>query len=151
MILISHRGNIDGKNTERENHPDYIDEAISKGYDVEIDVWYEDGKLLLGHDEPQYDVSLEWLENRSPSLWIHCKNMGALSYFNEYGDTKSSQFNYFSHDVDMGVLTSHNYIWSTNLYNRGILVLPEVFNKEPIEGTIGICSDYIKNYKSYNK
>jgi len=147
MILISHRGNLEGKNTERENHPDYIDEAISKGYDVEIDVWYEDGKLLLGHDEPQYEVSLEWLENRSPSLWIHCKNMDALSYFNEYGDTKSSQFNYFSHDVDMGVLTSHNYIWSTNLYNRGILVLPEVFNKEPIEGTIGICSDIIQNYK----
>ena len=151
MILISHRGNIDGKNTERENHPDYIDEAISKGYDVEIDVWYEDGKLLLGHDEPQYDVSLEWLKKRSSSLWIHCKNMDALSYFNEYYDTKSSQFNYFSHDVDMGVLTSYNYIWSTNLYNRGILVLPEVFNKQPIEGTIGICSDYIKNYKSYNK
>ena len=147
MILISHRGNLEGKNTERENHPDYIDEAISKGYDVEIDVWYEDGKLLLGHDEPQYEVSLEWLENRSPSLWIHCKNMDALSYFNEYGDTKSSQFNYFSHDVDMGVLTSHNYIWSTNLYNRGILVLPEVFNKEPNEGTIGICSDIIQNYK----
>ena len=147
MILISHRGNLEGKNTERENHPDYIDEAISKGYDVEIDVWYEDGKLLLGHDEPQYEVSLEWLENRSPSLWIHCKNMDALSYFNEYGDTKSSQFNYFSHDVDMGVLTSHNYIWSTNLYNRGILVLPEVFNKEPNEGTMGICSDIIQNYK----
>jgi len=147
MILISHRGNLEGKNTEIENHPDYIDEAISKGYDVEIDVWYDGGKLLLGHDEPQYKVSLEWLENRSPSLWIHCKNMDALSYFNEYGDTKSSQFNYFSHDVDMGVLTSHNYIWSTNLYNRGILVLPEVFGKTPNEGTLGICSDIIQNYK----
>ena len=147
MILISHRGNLEGKNTKRENHPDYIDEAISKGYDVEIDVWYEDGKLLLGHDEPQYEIALEWLENRSPSLWIHCKNMDALSYFNEYGDIKSSQFNYFSHDVDMGVLTSHNYIWSTNLYNRGILVLPEVFGKTPNEGTLGICSDIIQNYK----
>ena len=25
MILISHRGNINDKNTERENHPDYIE------------------------------------------------------------------------------------------------------------------------------
>ena len=37
MILISHRGNIDGKIVERENHPEYIDEAIALGYDVEID------------------------------------------------------------------------------------------------------------------
>ena len=73
--------------------------------------------------------------------------MDALSYCNEYDDTISKQFNYFSHDVDMGVLTSHRYIWSTNLYNRGILVLPEVFGKEPFEGTIGICSDVIQNYK----
>lgn len=147
MILISHRGNIDGRRVPFENKPDYIDEAINAGYDVEIDVWYIDGKLWLGHDEPQYEVSLEWLEFRSPSLWIHCKDMNSLSYFNRYSNTKSNQFNYFSHDVDMGVLTSHNYIWSINLYDGGILVLPEIFNKKPIEGTIGICSDIIKNYK----
>ena len=151
MILISHRGNIDGKNTERENHPSYIDEAIEAGYDVEIDIWYLEGRLFLGHDTPQYIVDINWLENRSPSLWIHCKNMDSLSYFNEYADTISSQFNYFSHDVDMGVLTSHNYIWSTNLYDRGILVLPEVFNKEPMETTIGVCSDVIKKYKDESK
>jgi hypothetical protein len=148
MILISHRGNVDGKNTPMENHPSYIDIALNLGYDVEIDVWYIDGKLWLGHDEPQYEVSLEWLELRSPSLWIHSKDMNSLSYFNEYSNKVSSQFNYFSHDVDMGVLTSHNYIWSTNLYNRGILVLPEVFNREPNKGTLGICSDIIQNYKN---
>jgi hypothetical protein len=147
MILISHRGNINGKNTEKENHPSYIDTALNLGDDVEIDIWYIDDKLWLGHDEPQYEVSLEWLELRSPSLWIHCKDMNSLSYLNEYSDKVSSQFNYFSHDVDMGVLTSHNYIWSTHLYDRGILVLPEVFNKEPIEGTLGICSDIIEKYK----
>ena len=47
MILISHRGNINGKNTEKENHPSYIDEAIKGEYDVEIDVWYVDEKLWL--------------------------------------------------------------------------------------------------------
>ena len=151
MILISHRGNINGKNVEMENHPSYIDTALNLWYDVEIDVWYIDGVLFLGHDSPQYEVSLEWLEHRSPSLWIHCKDMNSLSYFNEYSNTKSNQFNYFSHDVDMGVLTSHNYIWSTHLYDRGILVLPEVFNKEPNERTIGICSDVIEKYKNESR
>jgi len=151
MILISHRGNIDGKIPSAENHPSYIDTALNLGYDVEIDVWYVGDKLCLGHDVPQYEVSLEWLELRSPSLWIHCKDMNSLSYFNEYSNKISSQFNYFSHDVDMGVLTSHNYIWSTHLYDRGILVLPELFNREPIERTLGICSDVIKKYKDERK
>jgi hypothetical protein len=151
MILISHRGNIDGKIPSVENHPSYIDTALNLGYDVEIDVWYVDDKLYLGHDVPQYEVSLEWLELRSPSLWIHCKDMNSLSYFNEYSNKISSQFNYFSHDVDMGVLTSHNYIWSTHLYDRGILVLPEVFNREPNKGILGVCSDVIKKYKDEGK
>ena len=34
MILISHRGNLTGKNPERENHPDYIKEALDLGFDV---------------------------------------------------------------------------------------------------------------------
>ena len=64
MILISHRGNINGKNTEKENHPDYIDEAITLGSDVEIDLWSIEGVLLLGHDEPQYGISQHWLNER---------------------------------------------------------------------------------------
>ena len=31
MILISHRGNIDGPNTDNENKPSYIASAISRG------------------------------------------------------------------------------------------------------------------------
>ena len=38
MILIAHRGNIDGPNPEMENNPQYIDKAIDSGYNVEIDV-----------------------------------------------------------------------------------------------------------------
>ena len=148
MILIAHRGNTVGRNPDKENNPDYIAKAIKQGYDVEVDIWYLEGKLFLGHDNPDYLVDVNWLANHSNKLWIHCKNMDALSYFNEYEWNKSNQFNYFSHDKDLGVLTSHSYIWSTNLYDRGILVLPELFNKEPLKGTIGICSDIVSNYKT---
>jgi hypothetical protein len=71
--------------------------------------------------------------------------MDALSQLNEL-DSNGSKLNYFSHEEDLGVLTSRGYIWSTNLYKRGILVMPEVFDKEPNENTLGVCSDYIKNY-----
>ena len=38
MILISHRGNVNGKLPNRENTISYIKEAIAKGFDVEIDI-----------------------------------------------------------------------------------------------------------------
>ena len=145
MKLISHRGNLNGPNPEQENHPDYIWDAIRAGFDVEIDVWWVDGKFKLGHDEPQYDFPFDLIKNHSSKIWIHCKNMDALSKLNEL-DPNGTYFNYFSHDQDLGVLTSKGYIWSTNLYDRGILVMPEVFNKQPIETTFGVCSDYIQNY-----
>jgi len=51
---ISHRGNIDGRIPNSENSPEYISLALSKGYEVEIDVWFVDGSFYLGHDEPYY-------------------------------------------------------------------------------------------------
>ena len=41
MKLIAHRGNIDGPNPSKENHPEYIESAIVDGYDVEIDLRYD--------------------------------------------------------------------------------------------------------------
>jgi len=146
MILISHRGNISGPNPERENHPEYILAALQAGYDVEIDVWFENGKFMLGHDEPQYEFPFELLDKNYPKLWIHCKNMDALSILNQL-DPNGTKTNYFMHESDLGVLTSKGYIWSTNLFNRGILVMPEAFDKEPIETTLGVCSDYIEKYR----
>ena len=63
MILISHRGNINGKDEAKENKPSYIVDAIRKGYNVEVDFWYDNGKFVLGHDEPQYSIPLDFIEN----------------------------------------------------------------------------------------
>ena len=61
MILISHRGNIDGKVIDYENNPDYIDKAIFLGYDVEIDLRFFNNNYYLGHDECQYKIDMKWL------------------------------------------------------------------------------------------
>ena len=144
MILISHRGNINGKNEERENDPDYIDEAIDKGYDVEVDVWMEDGFLYLGHDEPQYRILQHWLEERVERLWIHCKNFEAMRWFTLIGG-----FNHFWHQEDDFTLTSKGIIWTypgKELTPKSICVKPENTDIE-IGECLGICSDYIENYK----
>lgn len=141
-ILISHRGNINGKILERENHPDYIDDAIKLFYDVEVDIWSVDGYIFLGHDNPQYKINIDWLQSRLDKLWIHCKNIQALEFFS------GSQFNYFWHDTDIVTLTSHRYMWvypGKQPIKNSIAVLPEIYNDDVSE-CMGVCSDYILNY-----
>jgi hypothetical protein len=145
MILISHRGNIKGPNIKLENKSSYIDKALNKGYDCEIDVRFIDNNLYLGHDEPQYKINLHWLYQRRHKLWIHCKDLSSLAFFSNTGS--GNDFNFFFHENDLGVLTSFNYIWSTNVIEKGILVIPEMFNTKPTIKTLGVCSDYIKKYK----
>ena len=64
MRIISHRGNVRGRVPGRENAPSYIDCALGNGYDVEIDVWYKNDKLYLGHDAPEHEVDLDYLNNK---------------------------------------------------------------------------------------
>lgn len=145
MILISHRGNIDGPRPEMENKPSYILQAIQYGFNCEIDVHFSDGKFYLGHDEPQYDFPLSLLEQYHTKLWIHCKNIEALYTLNNI-DSLGSKLNYFWHDVDKATLTSKGFIWSVENINRGILVMPESFSRTPNEETLGVCSDEIAKY-----
>jgi hypothetical protein len=145
MILISHRGNINGPNPARENSPYYVMEAIVMGYNVEIDVWLIDGTLFLGHDEPQYKIDISWIDDRSYKLWIHCKNTEALSFFNKH----YYDINYFWHENDTATLTSKKYIWAypgKQPIKNSIAVMPEI-NNDDISKCKGVCSDYIKNYK----
>ena len=68
--FISHRGNILGPDVSLENNPSYILEALSLGFDCEIDVWQINNELLLGHDEPTYKTSIDFLSEHKNSLWI---------------------------------------------------------------------------------
>jgi hypothetical protein len=145
MVLISHRGNTNGRFESFENEPNYIDLAISKGYDVEIDVWYVDSQLYLGHDNPQYGIDFRWIRDRFDRLWVHCKNVEAILYFKDCG----YDINYFWHQEDTLTLTSQNYIWvypGNQPIKNSISVMPEI-NNDNITECIGICSDIIEKYK----
>jgi hypothetical protein len=145
MILIAHRGNIDGQFESYENEPNYIDKALKKGYDVEIDIWIIEGNFYLGHDKPQYGITLEWLDKRKNELWIHCKNIEAMEWFNSLFGT----YNYFWHQEDTLTLTSKGYIWAypgKQPIKNSIAVMPEIYNDD-LSKCLGICSDYIQNYK----
>lgn len=141
MILISHRGNISGRILENENRPNYIEDTLRLGFDVEIDVWFKDGEFYLGHDEPQYEVDYKFLLNEK--LWCHAKNVDAILEMKKY------TIHYFWHEQDTLTLTSKNYIWAypgKQPIKRSIAVMPELFN-EDISQCIGVCSDYVLKYK----
>ena len=142
MILISHRGNLNGPNEVRENSPYYIMEAIDEGYDVEVDLWWVDGKVYLGHDKPQYEVSDEWLGERIDKLLVHCKNVELLNWI------RSTTLHYFWHEEDTLTLTSKNYMWvypGKQPIIGSIAVMPEIHNDD-ISKCLGVCSDFIKKY-----
>jgi hypothetical protein len=146
MILISHRGNINGRMESWENEPTYLDLAISKEYDIEVDVWCVDGVLYLGHDKPQYGVDFRWFRDRITKLWVHCKNIEAVLFFK----TCQYEFNYFWHETDTITLTSNGHIWAypgKQPIKNSIAVMPEINNDNTID-CLGICSDYIEKYQN---
>jgi hypothetical protein len=107
-------------------------------------VWYIDGLLYLGHDEPQYGIDLRWFTDRISKLWIHCKNIEAIQFFK---DTQH-EFNYFWHENDTLTLTSIKHIWvypGKQPIKNSIAVMPELYD-DPISGCSGICSDFIQKY-----
>ena len=108
--LISHRGNIRGTQPGLENTPEYIEDTLSKGYDVEIDVWYKNG-FYLGHDNPQYNINLNWLLERKDKLWIHCKNFKALTKL------LNTDLTIFYHEKEDYTIISNGIIWAHNIHN----------------------------------
>ena len=142
MILIAHRGNTTGPNPLLENTVNYIEDAIKKGYDVEIDVWVKDNKIFLGHDEPIHEISLNFLNKWKEKLWCHSKNLNALEFLIE------NNIHTFSHENDDYVLTSKGFIWAfvgKKLSKSTICVMPERANYDFIE-CLGICSDFVSNF-----
>ena len=149
MKLISHRGNINGRVPEKENHPDYIHTALSVGFDVEVDIWVKGDIIYLGHDSPLYEVGLDYLSDRKDVLWLHCKNIEAIEYmFN-------TDLHYFWHNTDTLTITSKGYLWAypgRQPIKNSIAVMPEhslLYRRieEDLSVCIGICSDEIEKYK----
>jgi hypothetical protein len=142
MLIISHRGNIDGSNAVTENNPHRIMNAIYDGFDVEIDVWWKDDGLYLGHDEPKYKIEYHYLVNKH--LWIHCKNIESFVYLSQ-----DSKLHLVYHMVDIA-LTTKGFLWTAPgllLGHKSIAVMPELADGWDISMAYGVCTDYPMKYK----
>lgn len=149
MKLIAHRALRDGPNSQLENHPLEIVECLNLGFDVEVDVWLNNGQWSLGHNAPTYSVDFEFL-NR-PQLWLHVKNWHAADKLVELYHS-GYDLNFFDHNKDQRTLTSKGYWWSQPglpAGHRGVVVMPEwTTGALQIEDALqfkcwGLCSDWV--------
>lgn len=146
MLIVSHRGNLDGPNPDKENHPDYIKEALKHG-PVEIDIRIIDGKVFLGHDLPQYEIAYNFLNK--DGLYIHCKTLDTVWWLEQ----NYCYLNYFWHETDRMTFTKYGDIWCyPGVYMKNGITVE--LNPEPHswmhlkENYIkGICTDYVNIYR----
>lgn len=144
-MFYAHRGNLEGRIAERENQPDYIDEALSQGYGAEIDFWKVGDRLYLGHDDGQHDIDLQWLQDRKHYLLIHTKNRDALDF------CLRNNLHAFWHTDEDYVITTWGYTVGypgrLSVGEEFILGVPEkVWKIDEIKQhiTFGAISDYVK-------
>ena len=147
MYFISHRGNLTGPEKKSENNPSYIEYALDKGFHVEIDVWFKEKKFYLGHDDPIYEVNIDFLNKKN--IWAHAKNIDALN------ELVKLNIHCFWHQSDDVVLTSKGYLWTFPgkfLTSNSIEVMPEantkIIKNIKVSNCAGVCSDFIENIKT---
>ena len=113
---IAHRGNLYGPNPELENTIPHIDSAIGQGFKVEVDVWYINGTMVLGHDEPSDSDIINnyvvdgFFVNRANHLLVHCKNGEALCHMMGLSSEYGPACEFFFHDSDAYTLSSQSSI-----------------------------------------
>ena len=144
MRLIAHRANLNGASPATENSPAAIQQALAAGFQVEVDLWADGHKLLLGHDKGVYPTTLTFLSNSD--ILVHCKNPEALSA------VRDSTLNYFWHQDDAYTVSSRGDILinpKAAPISAGILLMPELsmFHVELIRMCAGICSDQPSTYR----
>lgn len=146
--FISHRGNIDGVNEERENTILYMLEALEQDYDVEVDIRYIDGRFFLGHDESKDRFYNEHF-SFNKKIWFHAKDIKTLNKLLSFRNLS----HIFFHQEDEATITSSGYIWTyigKPVFSNSIVCLPErsFYTTCQIMNCVGICSDIILNYRS---
>lgn len=162
MILISHRGNINGPVPERENKPAQIDMAIDMGYHVEIDIWGQwavdnnskHASLHLGHDMPEVEgISFDWLRQRQSKLFVHAKNYLALNFLITDSINRQGKIRFFFHEKERySLIANTSLVWCHDLTEVNNFSIVPLLSRQDIslwEGkkVFGICSDYVQELK----
>jgi hypothetical protein len=142
---ICHRGNLAGPQKQLENNFGILIQRSIQGLDVEIDVWYHEGSLWLGHDKPEYKITLDWLASCKRRL-IHCKDGKTLEYLTLESGRKALDLHLFYHTNEHYAITSKGHLLvcpGQPLLQGSLCMMPELANytEEEKLKCFSICSD----------
>lgn len=117
---------------------------MARGFDVEIDVWYIENQLFLGHDNPDFNESVDIERLISEYLWVHAKSIETLYYL------ISKPVHVFFHQEDNVTLTSRNILWTypgRKLTPRSVCITHVEEVLDDYRQCYGLCSDYIEFFR----
>jgi hypothetical protein len=147
--FICHRGNLERKKLSDENIPALLDARIGDGYDVELDVWYKNSQLFLGHDQAEHPITFEWLMQTSKK-YIHTKDAKTLEYLLLRCGREGYNPNIFYHTGEHYSLTTRNHIIvlpGQEILAGSVNMMPEM---SPIlkdtRQAFAVCSDSLSNF-----
>jgi 3-deoxy-D-manno-octulosonate 8-phosphate phosphatase (KDO 8-P phosphatase) len=144
MKLIAHRGNISGSQASLENDPTYLEHAMEIGYDVEMDVWFQQDAYYTGHDKPTYKIDKNFLKNSK--IWVHCKDEKTFYNLSKYVD-----INCFLQEGDKVAITTKGFLWNHSSCKEWDERSVFVNLGEIVWGSFifpyAVCSDYVDSFK----
>jgi hypothetical protein len=137
-IIISHLGNIDGREVENENRLKYLKAALTAGWHICADVIFRNGGFLLPHQNGFDAAPLSFFSQSR--VWSRCRDAETLDAL---CNVKAHAF--FISDAGHA-LTSEQFIWTLppeNLVDRSIAAFPELAPDEWLEKQepAGLCSN----------
>lgn len=144
---ICHRGNVNGSVKELENNFGVLIQRSIQGHYVEVDVWYHENHLWLGHDKPEYKITLEWLAADKRRL-IHAKDGKTLEHLLQESGRKALDLHVFYHTDEDYVLTNKGLVIcypGKPLLQGSLCMMPEraQYSQQELLKSFAICSDTI--------
>lgn len=142
---ICHRGVLNTTAKELENNLGVLIQREIQGVAVEVDVWYAEKSLWLGHDKPEYRITLEWLAASRRRL-IHAKDGATFAYLLEEAGKRALDLHIFYHTEEDYVLTNKGLLIcypGQPLLPGSLCMMPEraSYTPEQLQCVAAICSD----------
>ena len=143
---ICHRGNLNGPTKELENNFGILIQRAIQGSHVELDVWYHENNLWLGHDKPEYKITIDWLASSKRRL-IHAKNGTTFEHLLQESGRKALDLHIFYHTEEDYVLTNKGLVIcypGKPLLQGSLSMMPEraSYTQSDLEKTFSVCSDF---------
>ncbi|CAB5221562.1 hypothetical protein UFOVP245_188 [uncultured Caudovirales phage] len=145
MIIISHRGLVDGDDPTKENNPTAIAAALGEFFLVYIDLWMVEGKPFLGTDGPVYPMPEDFIHN--PDVILCPRDRMAVNF------VAIRDAHFVIPTTGDYTLTSYKWLWAkssaASIGRDCIIHLPEDYY-EPTQLVdtrfTGVCTKYPRIY-----